>query len=417
MPKRIVRCIKLERHSHERRMRIALRITPDAERRVRGGHPWLYDQAIRRQSCEGRAGDWAVLYDRRDRFLAIGLYDPTSPIRVRILQHRRPALIDHAWLCQRMATAAQVRVPVAAHTSGYRMIHGENDGLPGLVVDRYDQTLVVKLYTPAWAPHLRMVLAALRQTCPAQRAVLRLSRSVQRNTTALDNLSDGDVVFGAPLNSSLVFLEYGVQFTVDPAHGQKTGFFLDQRENRLRVERLSAGRTVLDGFGYTGAFSVYAARGGACVVTTLDASRPALNAAARNMRLNRHHPAVAAARHELVEANVFEQLEQWRRSGRRFELIVLDPPAFAKTPAERPAALAAYHQLTRLALRILQPRGYVVLACCSSQITAPMLIHQVHRAAAQSHRPVRILEQTLQPLDHPIQFPEGAYLKCLFMQA
>ncbi len=398
--------------------RIALRVTPAAERSLRRGHPWLFDRAIRRQSHEGRAGDLAVIFDRKRRFLAVGLYDPHSPIRVRILHHGKPAAINRDWFEARLAAAVQLRAPLLKEaTTGYRLVHGENDGLPGLVVDRYDRTLVLKLYTPAWLPHLRDVLPALARVSPAERLVLRLGRAAQEQPQALHGLSDGVILSGPALDGPVLFLENGLRFEANPVRGQKTGFFLDQRENRARVEKLAADKTVLDLFAYTGGFSLYAARGGARVVVSLDASEPALAAAARNFALNRRHPSVAAATHELLAEDAFEALARLGKSRRRFDVVIVDPPAFARRQAQVARALRAYEQLTRLSLGVLRPGGTLVQASCSSRVSAEEFFETVNRAAAQTGRPLREIERTGHPLDHPVGFKEGAYLKCLFATA
>jgi 23S rRNA (cytosine1962-C5)-methyltransferase len=397
---------------------IAVRVTPAAERALRQGHPWLFDQAIRDQSHAGRPGDLAVIFDRRRRFLAVGLYDPHSPIRVRVLQQGEPAAINRDWFEDRLATAARVRAPLLqGDTTGYRLVHGENDGLPGLVIDRYDQTSVLKLYTAAWVPHLRHVLPALAAVAPAERLILRLGQAVQTQPHDLHSLRDGTILFGPGLDGPVVFQENGLRFEADPIHGQKTGFFLDQRENRARVEKLAAGKTVLDVFSYTGGFSLYAARGGARAVVSLDASRPALAAAARNFALNQEQGAVVAARHELLAEDAFQALARLGQSGRRFDLVIVDPPAFARRQDQVRRALMAYGKLTRLGLGVLQPGGTLVLASCSSRVSAESWFAAVNRAAVQAGRPLHEIERTGHPLDHPVGFPEGAYLKCLFATA
>ena len=316
---------------------ILLHIRADAERRLRAGHPWLYERAILRQSRVGLPGELAVIYDRRNRFLAIGLYDPLSPLRVRVLQRYKPVPIDGRWFHARLSEAVRRRAALhGVDTTGYRLVHGENDGLPGLVLDRYEDTLVLKLYTAAWAAHLPQVQAAVREVWPFRRLVLRLSRAVQAQDPSASGLQDGAILAGPALRRAVVFLEHGLRFEVDPIRGQKTGFFLDQRDNRARVERMARGAAVLDAFAYTGAFSVHAARGGAKIVLSLDASHPALQAAARNMALNRHLPGIAAVSHELLAGDVFAQLSRLRRQRRVFELVILDPPAFATTAAQVP---------------------------------------------------------------------------------
>ncbi|MFO7742248.1 MAG: class I SAM-dependent rRNA methyltransferase [Anaerolineae bacterium] len=398
---------------------IAIRVVPGAERALREAHPWLFAGSIREQSREGAPGDLAVVFDRKGRFLAVGLYDPHSSIRVRVLQHGEPATIEQEWFAGRLAAAAARRAPLrdrppARRTTGYRLVHGENDGLPGFVVDRYAETLVIKLYTAAWIPHLRDVVAALIEIAPAKQLVLRLGRAMQDRPQHLHGLEDGVVLSDPPLDDPVLFWENGLRFEADPIRGHKTGFYLDQRENRARVEPLAGGKGVLNVFAYTGAFSVYAAWGGARQVVDVDASAPALAAAERNLAHNRHVPAVASVLHETVVDDAFEALARMGESGRRFDLVIVDPPAFARTRAQIDRALSAYKSLTELSLDVLSPGGTLVQASCSSRVDAERFFDTVHGAARRAGRPLRELERTGHPLDHPVTFDEGAYLKCLF---
>lgn len=397
--------------------RLALRVTPAAQRALRQGHPWLFDQAITQESGPGQPGDLAVIFNERRRFLAIGLYDPTSPVRVRILQQGAPATIDRSWLRDKLQAAAAWRATLPeSGTTGYRLVHGENDGLPGLVIDRYDTTLVIKLYALAWLPWLIDLRAALDEACPAARLVLRLSREVASQPQRLFGLTDGQTLAGDPPTEPVQFTENGLRFEADVTHGQKTGFFLDQRDNRTRVGKLAAGKRVLNVFAYNGGFSLYAARGGATEVLSLDASGPALASAERNFALNRGQSAVAAARHTVLAADAFEALAELKQ-GVRFDLVVVDPPAMAKQDREIPAALRAYGRLTRLALDVLTPGGTLVLASCSSRISAAAFFATINRAALAAGRPLVELDRTGHAIDHPVRFPEGAYLKCLFATA
>ncbi len=395
--------------------RIALRVTPAAERALRGGHPWLFEQAIQRQSHAGAAGDLAVIFDRKGRFLAVGLYDPAAPIRVRILQSGQPATIDRNWFGEKLRAAAKQRESLTrTRTTGYRLVHGENDGLPGLVIDRYAGALVIKLYSAAWIPHLSDLLPALAAVQPSERQVLRLSRSLQQNSQLPPGLQDGIVLVGPDLTGPVVFQENGLFFEADLLRGQKTGFFLDQRENRARVEGLAAGCRVLNVFAYSGGFSLYAARGGARSVLSLDLSDEALAAAARNFELNRADPAIAAARHELLTADAFEALARLAQQGRRFDLVIIDPPAFAHKQAQVERALAAYGKLTRLGLAVLERGGVLVQASCSSRVDPESFFSAIREAVRPAGRLLQEIERSGHPLDHPIGFPEGAYLKCLF---
>jgi 23S rRNA (cytosine1962-C5)-methyltransferase len=396
-------------------------VQPAAERALRRGHPWLYADAIREQSHEGQPGDLAVIFDRKRRFLAVGLYDPHSPIRVRVLQHNEPAPIDGDWFRQKIAAAVRLRRPleeslVASQptTTGYRLIHGENDGLPALVVDRYERTYVLKLYSTAWVPHLPQFIPALLDEVPVGRLVLRLSRAVAEQRQHLYELRGGQVLYGPVLEGPVRFRENGLLFAADVVQGQKTGFFFDHRDNRARVEQLAGGKRVLNVFAYTGAFSLYAARGGAPLVVSLDLSQPALAAAMENFRLNRENRQVAAAEHEALVGDAFRSLQELQRNERRFEMVIVDPPSFAQSQAELPGALNAYRKLVRQALSVLKPGGTLVMASCTSRIPPEQFFDTVHQAAASAGRPLQELERTGHALDHPIGFPEGAYLKCLF---
>jgi 23S rRNA (cytosine1962-C5)-methyltransferase len=402
--------------------RIALRISPSAEHALRQGHPWVFDQSITEQSHAGSPGDLAVIFDGKRRFLAIGLYDPTSPIRVRILQSRQPATINADWFKTRLAAAANLRLPLIEQPAeraitGYRLVHGENDGFPGLVIDRYAETLVIKLYTPAWIPHLKEFCSALTQVSPVEGLILRLGRSMMKQTEFLAGLSNGLRLSGPPITGPILFQENGLVFEADPILGQKTGFFLDQRENRARVEQLSSDKSVLNVFAYTGGFSVYAARGGARQVVSVDISPSAMEAAMRNMGHNRQIPTVAAASHETVADDAFKVLARMALEKRRFDMVIIDPPTFAQNQTQTAAATSADERLTRLGLGVLQPGGVLVQASCSSRVKAEDFFNSIHHAASGSNHRLREIVRTGHALDHPIGFKEGAYLKCLFARA
>ncbi len=414
---------------------VTLRVDRSAERALRKGHPWLFAQGIRDQSHDGRAGDFAVIFDRRRNFLALGLYDPESPIRVRILHHGKPTPVDAAFFARRVQGLAELRAKLFsddAGTNAYRLINGENEGMPGLVADRYANTLVVKLYTTAWLPHLRHVVRPLSRLTGAQRVVLRWSRGATRALNSLgeselpdelpdelpgelaDELADGVLLGGLALDGPVLFWENGLRFECDPCRGQKTGFFLDQRDNRARVEALAGGKDVLNTFAYTGGFSLYAARGGAKSVVSLDASAPALQAAQRNFEHNRAIPGVAGVHHETLRADAFRSLAELAAAGRDFDLVVVDPPSFASRQGEVERALGAYASLTRLALGVLRPGGDLIFASCSARITSDDFFACLHAAARRAGRPLREIERTAHPADHPVGFEQGAYLKCIF---
>ena len=393
--------------------RIALRVTQSAQRALRQGHPWIFDQSIIEQSHEGAPGDLAVIFDEKHRFQAIGLYDPTSPIRVRVLQSRQPAVINVEWFQHKITAAAQVRASLnKKHTDGYRLVHGENDGLPGLVLDCYADTLVLKLYTPAWIPHLKDFCDAVAHVCTAEHLMLRLNRSLQMRTDLLHGLCDGMPLTPQAPPSPILFKENGLIFESDPIHGQKTGFFLDQRDNRARVEKLSKGKSVLNVFAYTGGFSVYAARGGAKEVVSVDISAPALEGARRNMTYNR-----LTVPHETIAEDAFDTLARMKSQKRLFDMVIIDPPMFAQNEKQIPGALSAYRKLTRLGLGVLRKGGMLVQASCSSRVDNGSFFESVRQSAKEAGRRLTEIERTGHALDHPIGFKEGAYLKCLFASA
>lgn len=393
--------------------RIAVRATADAVRQLRAGSPWLFDGSITSVSHEGRPGDMAVVFDDRRAFVAIGLYDPASPIRVKVLHAGAPATIDADWFASRIATALARRDGLAADpgTNAYRLVHGENDGLPGLVADRYSDTVVVKLYSAAWFAHLGTVVDLLVARTGASRVVLRLARDVAaRNPTAL---ADGDTVVGTAPGGPIRIRERGLVMEADVVHGQKTGMFLDQRDNRALVRSMADGRDVLDVFASTGGFALSAAAGGARSVHLVDLAAPAIETARRNLALNDR--LVRAAIRTTV-GDAFEVMQQLGRSGSpadRYDLVVVDPPSFAQNQASVERALRAYGKLTRLAVALVRPGGTLLQASCSSRVDADAFAHAVHDAARRAGRHLHEVRRTGHAVDHPIGFAQGAYLKAI----
>jgi 23S rRNA (cytosine1962-C5)-methyltransferase len=402
--------------------RIAVKVKPAAERALRLGHPWLFDDSIRRQSRAGHSGDLAVVFDARDRFLAVGLYDPDSPIRIRILQQRQPATIDSAWFREKLSQAFARRDSLhGSTTTGYRLLHGENDGLPGIVLDRYGDSGVVRLDTAAWVPHLDQLLTQAIDLFPLKRLVLRLSRRVQESAESLYGLRDGQPLLGGEHTRPVIFSENGLRFEADLARGQKTGFFLDQRDNRAMVEQLIRQderlRRVLNTFAYSGGFSVYASRAGAHELVDIDASEEALSGASSNLVLNRSQWASPDLSHETICGDAFGALEELAHARTRFDVVVIDPPSFARNHQQIPAAMGAYRRLVQLGLKLLGPDRLLVMSSCTSRIAADGFFDLVHQTAAEAGRPLQEIARTGHALDHPIGFPEGAYLKCLFARA
>jgi len=374
----------------------------------------VYDSSVTSASRDGRCGDLAVVFDDRRRFAAIGLWDPTSPIRLRVLHHGRPLAVDRAFWAARLRAALDVRASLLARgdTDGLRLVNGENDGMPGLVLDAYARTLVAKLYTAAWVPHLAVIADVIDELLHPEALVLRLARSF--DTDALQGLEEGDALIGTPPIDPVLFRECGLVFEADVVHGQKTGHFLDQRDNRERVAARARGARVLDLFASTGGFTVHAAAGGASDVTAVDLSAPTLDIAARNIAHNAHLPSVKAMRYHPVVADAFEALRELRRNNERFDIVVVDPPSFTPRQGTAPRALAAYARLTASAVGVLRPGGLLVQCSCSARVTAEQFHATVARAAESAGRPLHVLERTGHAVDHPVTFPEGAYLKAVF---
>jgi 23S rRNA (cytosine1962-C5)-methyltransferase len=394
--------------------RLRLRITAAAETILRGGHPWLFADSIHEFNRAGQVGELAVIYDRKDKFLAVGLFDPDSPIRVRILHAGKPQTIDAAWWKTRLEKSVAVRRDFFdAQTTGYRLIHGESDGWPGLVLDKYDATLVLKIYSAAWLPRLDEILALFQEKILCERIVLRLSRNIQPFAEKQFQRRDGQILFGATLDGPVIFSENGICFEADVLRGQKTGFFLDQRENRAEVEKLSRGKNVLNAFSFSGGFSVYAARGGAISVTDLDISGHALESAKRNFALNQKFSGVANCRHEMIQADCFDWLEKNRE---KFDVIVLDPPSLAKRSAEREGAIRAYEKLNSHGIEKLARDGVLVAGSCSAHVSAPEFFDAVRRAAIKSGRKFSELKTLQHPPDHPATFKEAEYLKVIYLK-
>ncbi len=397
---------------------VRLQVTNSAAASLHRGHPWLYTERIKQESHQGQAGDLAVVFDAKKRFVAVGLYDPHSPIRMRALRASKPGPVDADFFAERIRQSLARRQPLLkTATDGYRMVHGESDGMPGMVIDRYAETAVVKLYTLAWLPHLSSCLVCLLEQQPFTRIVLRLSRSMRQHPECLHGLEDGQVIYGDPIRETLTCIENGLRFEVDPVRGQKTGFFLDQRENRAQVEKMARGRRVLNAFSYNGGFSLAAARGGATEVTSLDQSSPALESSKRNFNLNADIPAVAQAKHLTIADDAFKAMAELVKQKQKYDLVIIDPPAFAVRRSQVKEALNSYGRLAHLGINLLADGGDIILASCSNPVSPEDFRQTVCAAAERAGRPLHAITETSHALDHPLDFAESRYLKCLFARA
>ncbi|MGB0113382.1 MAG: class I SAM-dependent rRNA methyltransferase [Ilumatobacteraceae bacterium] len=396
--------------------RLAVRVTPDALRHIKAGHPWIFEESVTSISHEATTGDLGVIFDKNRKFVAIALYDPTSPIQFKVLHVGRPTPIDQPFWRAAITRALAIRSPFTdapdAARLGYRVINGENDGMPGCVVDRYAGVLVVKLYSAAWFPHLADLTHALIDVTGCEGIVLRLARNLQRGETF--GLTDGMRIAGEVPDEPIVFTEGGLEFEADVRAGQKTGHFLDQRANRALIGEMAAGHDMLDVFASTGGFSVHAAAGGARSVHAVDLSAPTLAVAERNMERNRSVAGIAECKFTSAVGDAFEVMVELARERVTYDLIVVDPPSFAQRQTEAEGALRAYTRLTHLALRLLRPGGVIMQASCSSRVTPEQFFSTVVAAADAAGRPLREIRRTGHDIDHPVTFREGEYLKAGF---
>lgn len=387
----------------KRGRRATLRVTKPLRDRIRAGHPWVYDRALA-PTRSLAAGELVTLVDDKGP-LATALVDPTSPLRARILDVP-DAACDGAWASARAEAAAarRARDPLLVGCTGRRLVHGEADACPGLVVDTYTDTAVIVFDGPAatafWRDRIEDVLAGLvRGGATINHAWLRGERRER---------SAGEALRGAP-PTEIVIHEDEARFGVDVRSGQKTGFFLDQRDNRRTIRRHAAGQTVLNLFAYTGGFSLHAALGGATRVTSVDIAGPAIAAIEKNLELS----GLPVAAHERVAADAFEFLARAKSQGRRWDLVIVDPPSFAPSERAKASALRAYEKLVAAALAVVEPTGRFALASCSSHVTEADLLGVVAGLPAPNLR-LRIASGASS--DHPVlsAFAEGRYLKFLF---
>lgn len=395
--------------------RIKIKISKSLQGKIRKGFPWVHFYQLSNRKVSGKAGDLGVIYDSENRFLAVGLYDPFSDIRLRILQTKDPREIDETFFRERLQKCIELRRTFNANkTNAYRLVNGENEGFPGLVVDRYNETLVLKVYTSAWFPYLRMLVDLLQEMIVSKRILLQLSRHVQRISD--NGYQDNQMLFGPPLEKLVRFRENGLTFEADLLHGQKTGFFLDQRENRQKVLELAEGRSVLNVFSYTGAFSVYALAGGAKSVLEIDVNAQALAAALKNWELNFGSDENQKDRLRQIKGDAFEQLASLKREGKQFDLVILDPPAFASNKQNKQNALQAYLRLAKAGAQCTREGGILLAASCSAQVRSDEFYRAVDLGIRATGRRYQKLEKTGHPMDHPVTFKEGAYLKAVYCQ-
>jgi 23S rRNA (cytosine1962-C5)-methyltransferase len=383
-------------------------LNPGRERPVLNGHPWIFSGAIESIDGDPEVVGIADVFNCRKDWIARGLYNPKSQIRVRVLTWREEP-IDRDFFSRRLSQALSLRQNyLSTTTNAYRLTNGEGDFLPGLIVDRYGDFIVCQFFTATMELFKDDIIAALSALMPVK-GIFQRSEGRVRDEEGLETAVG--VLAGEAPPDTMTIEENGFKFLVDVKRGQKTGFFLDQRDNRAFLSTLARGQTVLDCFSYSGAFSVYAYRGGAKSVLALDSSRPALELAEQNLALNGFSEAGA----ELLKGDAFAYLKECDTT---FDVIVLDPPSLAHKRSDVAAATGGYKFLNLHALKRLKPGGLLLTFSCSQHLSIDLFQKVVFGAAVDAGRKVSVLRRLGQAIDHPVSLHhrEGEYLKGLALR-
>ncbi|MFA5185714.1 MAG: class I SAM-dependent rRNA methyltransferase [Patescibacteria group bacterium] len=384
-------------------------LKPGRDVPIRAGHPWVFSEAIK-HDAKGDTGMLVKVQSAQGESLGIGTWNGNTSIRVRLLARDAEEMIDADFFSKRFKKLNDwKKAALPSKTDGYRVVHAEADGLPGLIVDRFADVFVFQLHTAGMELLREEIVAALKKTFKPMAIVERSDLDVRKIEGLRDQPSG--IIFGE-VEHVVGFQEAGIKFVADVLHGQKTGFFLDQREARLTVGKQAKGRSVLNLFGYTGAFSVHAALGGADFVNTVDVSRAALELAQKNFALNGLDPE-DEEKYQFVEADVFDLLDDPKLQEDGYDLIICDPPALAKSEKHLPQAIRAYTELNTKCLAALEPGGILVTSSCSGRVTPEDFRSLLRIAAGRAGKDVRVLDWISQPVDHAerLAFPEGRYLK------
>ena len=389
-----------------------IQLKPGREKSLRRRHPWIFSGAVEKVGGKPGPGDTVEVKDKAGKVWAKAAYSPKSQIRARVWTFEEGEEVDAAFFRDRIMRALALRESLHAAKVGnaLRLIHGESDGLPGLIVDRYADVLVAQFLSAGAERWRDPILDALAELTGCE-AIYERSDAETRKLEGLSARSG--FVRGNRSAARCPIIEYGLNFKVDVEQGQKTGFFLDQRENRQRVRALASGREVLDGFSYTGGFAINALAGGAKRVVAIESSGPSLEVARENVAAN----AVDASRVEFIEADVFKHLRKLRDEAAQFDLAVLDPPKFAPTAAQAKNAARAYKDINLLAFKLLRPGGLLATFSCSGGVDAALFQSIVAGAALDAGVEAKIIERFAAAADHPValEFPEGDYLKGLLV--
>lgn len=386
-----------------------LRLKPDRERSVLRFHPWILSGAVAEVVGDPGSGDTVAVVSAEGQALGWAAFSPRSTLRARMWSFDSEDVIDDAFITARVAAAVARRQGHPELEHSCRLVFGDADGIPGLVVDRYGEVLVMQI-TAAASERWRPVIVDALRAVPGTTCLYERSEGPDREREGLSERHD--VVFGS-LPTNVTARDGDEIYNVDVTAGHKTGFYLDQRDTRALVRRLAPGARVLNVFGYTGSFSIAAARCGAMSVTTVESSGPALGIARTNADLN------GVDIGEILEADAFEALRRMRDRRAEFDLIILDPPKYASGAAHVDKAARKYKDINLLGAKLLAPGGHLLTFSCSGAVDPPLFQKIVAGAAVDARRSLRVLARLGQPVDHPvpIHFPEAEYLKGLHLQA
>ena len=395
-----------------------IRLKPGRQKSLQRRHPWVFSGAIDDVSGTPSSGETVRISDSQGDFIAWGAYSPNSKIRVRVWSWIEADIIGEEFFVQRLEGALRLRnilLPIEK-TNAMRLVHAESDGLPGLIVDRYSDVIVLQALSSG-IEHWKNVLADLIMDLTNAQWLFERSDAAVRKLEGLENRTGVLRSHSLPAASFLPLIEIfegDLNYWVNVQQGQKTGFYLDQRANRTRIGELSKGRHVLDCFSYTGGFSMSAAKGGAESITAIESSSESLDLLKQNLDLN----GLPADNNSLIEGDVFQVLRKFRDGARKFEMIILDPPKFAPTRSQIESAARGYKDINLLALKLLRPGGLLATFSCSGGISVDLFQKILAGAALDAGRDAMIVERFFQDVDHPmaLNFPEGSYLKGFMIQ-
>ncbi|MBT5551124.1 MAG: class I SAM-dependent rRNA methyltransferase [Nitrospina sp.] len=394
---------------------IKIEISKTLQNKIRKGYPWIFSYQIQNQVPEGKPEPLAVVYDHKNRFLALGLWDPDSDLCFRVLSLGKSQEINNAFLLERLQAAIKIREELKSQgTTGYRVVNGENDRFPGLVLDRYEDTLVLKLYTASWFPFLDELCEIFQKEFKSQQVVLRLARNVASSLQANSIYRDGQILYGHDKSGWVQFKENGLNFMADVIEGQKTGFFLDQRDNRLKIKKMAKGLSVLNVFSYSGGFSVYALAGGCKSVMEVDYNKFALETSLQNIKLNFPDKIFSTEDFIQKEGDAFKILSQLKSEKRFFDVVILDPPAFARKKKHKAMALDAYASLAKAGAQLTS--GMLYTASCSAHVPADEFYEAVYLGVRSAGKKFEEIARTGHAPDHPATFSEAFYLKSAYIK-